>query len=437
MASKAKAFTPPLFYDLAIRSYQAGIRLASLWNAKAGRWVAGRRGVWAKIEKEASALEGPVCWMHCSSAGEFEQGKPVLDALKAARPEVRVVVTFWSPSGFEVHSANPALDAVWYLPGDSRTESRRLFEVFKPDFGVFVKYDLWLNTLSAAQKAGVPLYLVSAHFRADQIFFRQNPVAGWFRRGLNLFEEIFCQDEQSIRRLEEIGVKASLAPDTRFDRVLSIKENLDSAELSGVKQKQLEQIEAFSSGHQTMVVGSSWLADEELLAEWASSKLPSDWKLILVPHETDEAHLGKLGALLDRIKLEYGRLSSQSKVPGQILIVDAHGLLSRIYRLADLAYVGGGFGEAVHNTLEPAAYGIPVIFGPNNSKFLEIQGLKQSGAGIEIRSQEDLNGTLDLLISDDNKRRALGAIAGSFVRDRSGGTETIVKSLLPHLPQSS
>ena len=435
MASKANLFSPPPLYNLAVKSYQAGIRLASLWNNKAGKWVNGRKGIWSRIEKEASALKGPVCWMHCSSAGEFEQGKPVLDALQVARPEIRIVVTFWSPSGYEVHSANPALDAVWYLPGDSNAEAVRFFEYFKPDFGVFVKYDLWLNTLSVAHQSGIPLYLISAHFRSDQIFFRNNPIAAWFRKGLNLFEEIFCQDDKSVQRLKEIGIQASLAPDTRFDRVLSIKESLDSVELSVIKQQQLEQIEAFCAEHQIIVAGSSWLADEKLLAAWASTNLPSIWKLILVPHETDEAHLAKLSALLDRLKLQHVRLSNPAKASAQILVVDAHGLLSRIYRLADVAYVGGGFGEAVHNTLEPTAYAIPVIFGPNNTKFLEIQGLKRSGAGIEIRNQKDLNNTLDLLISDKEKRKELGALAGAFVQGRSGGTQTILKSLSSHLPE--
>lgn len=419
----------PLFIDIGTRLYHAGIRMAMPFSPKAERWVHGRRGLWHRLEDRREELAGCL-WMHCASTGEFEQGRPVLEALMAQHPEVPVLLTFFSPSGLEARRAlrreypqRKAPLMVEYLPPDGPHNAQRLVELVRPRLVLWVKYEFWYHHLHAIARTGVPLYLVSAIFRPGQHFFRWYGAA--WRRMLRSFTHIFTQDEASAELLRAIGItRTSVSGDTRFDRVAAIVDHAAALPIA----------EGFRGEGPVLICGSTWPADEALL-EKALAGMDTNPKCLVVPHEPVEAHLKAAEQRFPRPLARWSELEGATAANianvlgperGSTLLVDRMGLLAHLYRYGDVAYVGGGFGEGIHSLLEPAAWGLPVIFGPRHIKFAEARGLIQAGGGFEVRDADGLGQVLRKLLTDDATRRTAGEAAAAYVRERCGATSRVV-----------
>ncbi|MBV6403833.1 MAG: 3-deoxy-D-manno-octulosonic acid transferase [Flavobacteriales bacterium] len=405
--------------------YTAMVRLAAGFHPKARAWVAGRRGLWERLAAKADRLQGCL-WMHCASVGEFEQGLPVLEALRAEHPDRPVLVTFFSPSGYEARKHLPLATHVDYLPADSPANGARLVALLRPSMVLWVKYEFWPGTLGALHAAQVPTFLVSGIFRPGQPFFRWYGAA--WRRMLRGFTHLFVQDEASRVLLAGVGIRAvTVSGDTRFDRVRAIVAGREGLPLA----------EAFRGSGPVLVCGSTWPADEALLQQ-ALADVPGPVKCLVVPHELSAAGLETSEA---RFPEPLARWSELEHTPpanvgamlgtaeGATLLVDRMGLLARLYRHGDVAYVGGGFGDGVHSLLEPAAWGLPVVFGPRHTKFAEAGGLIDAGGGFTVRNAAELQAVLRRLLKDPGARHTAGEAAARFVRERSGATARVVEGV--------
>lgn len=398
-------------YTLGIRFFGLGIRLASLFNPKAKQWIKGRSN-WADNLSKSPSLKGCM-WFHCASLGEFEQGRPLLEKLKIQYPDKPILLTFFSPSGFLVRKNYAQADCISYLPLDTPENARHFLDITQPDLAIFVKYEVWHNFFAAIAKREIPLLMISAIFRDDQIYFK--PYGKWFRKSLKFTTEIFTQDEESINLLNKIGVKnVRIAGDTRFDRVIEI----------AAKTPDFTELEQFTSNKPTIVAGSTWPADEEILAKYAS-KHP-EVRFIIAPHETDNDHVK---SILQKFP-EGVRWSDKEKIrDGNAVIIDSIGLLSSIYKYGSIAYIGGGFGAGIHNTLEPAVYGMPVLFGPEYKKFREAIGLCEAGAAKSISNFNDIEKILNDLIDSTDLLAEMSSSAAQFVKNNAGATEIIIKEI--------
>jgi 3-deoxy-D-manno-octulosonic-acid transferase len=415
----------PLLYDLVTGLYHGAIKAVSPFVPKARAWVQGRAGLWQRLEAKQQELHGCL-WMHCASLGEFEQGRPVLEAIKAARPDLPVLLTFFSPSGHQALKDHPLATHVDYLPPDSAANAQRLVRTLRPAAAAFVRYEFWYHHLHALRQQQVPTFLLSAVFRPDQPFFR------WYgathRTMARSFTHIFAQDENSLRLLQGIGVRScSVSGDTRYDRVAAIVQGNEELPLAA----------RFKGTHPLIVCGSTWPADERLLLEAGV-----EGKYLVAPHELEEAHLLAVERSFPKplarwSELEGGPIEHVAAVlgaePKGTLLVDRMGLLSRLYRYADIAYVGGGFGDGIHSLLEAVAWGVPVIFGPNHRKFIEAGELIRAGAGFEVRDANALRAVLHKLLTDPAALNAVSEKAGRFVAERTGATERVVRVLSTHL----
>lgn len=405
-------------YTLFIFFLQAAYRLAALFHPKAKAWVRGRRG-WedALFEDLYSWPEvRPRVWMHCASLGEFEQGRPVLEKIQQAFPEYLIVLTFFSPSGYELRKNYPGADYVCYLPIDMPTSARLFVDIVRPDLVIFVKYEFWFNTLQAVQRKGTPLVLISALFRPDQVFFQ--PWGKWFRRILAGFDLIFTQDEGSRALLRKYGIPATVTGDTRVDRVLRIVEEAE----------RFPQIEHFCRQAPILVAGSTWPADEEIITRWwGTVGHREDWRLIIAPHDISEGHLQQIEKRFGkRHIIRYTHLDEWQEQ--RLLLIDNIGMLAALYRYARVAYIGGGFGAGIHNTLEPIAHGCPVLFGPRYEKFAEARTLVDTGGAFVIDQEATLRTTLQHLQATEHY--ALAAMAArDYVRNNQGATDRIVQKL--------
>lgn len=352
--------------------------------------------------------------MHCASLGEFEQGRPVMEAFKKQHPEFQTCVTFFSPSGYEIRKNYGGADLVTYLPPDLPGIAKAFLNAMNPTLAVFVKYEVWLNHLHLLHSRQIPHFLISARFDPHQVYFRW--YGGAFRKALRQFTKVFVQDPDSAMLVKSFGIEdVIIAPDTRFDRVVAIRDSED----------ELEDIQEFSANHPTLVAGSTWPPDENLLIEWAKKLDFEDWKIIIAPHEIEDQGIDEL---LKRLP-DSGRYSQGIQQDQRILIIDSIGLLSKLYRYADIAYIGGGFGKAIHNTLEPAAYGIPIVCGPAIKGFREVEALKQLGGLMVGSSQKACIELLDELAEDESKRKKGGQICRTYVDKRVGGTNRILEVL--------
>ncbi|MBS1941135.1 MAG: 3-deoxy-D-manno-octulosonic acid transferase [Bacteroidetes bacterium] len=417
----------PLLYDLGIGAYQAGIRVAAAWNPKAAAWVEGRKELWKRLESVALRLQGCL-WMHCASVGEFEQGRPVLEAIKAQRPELPVLLTFFSPSGYEARKHEPLATHVEYLPPDSRAHAERLLTLVNPSAAVFVKYEFWYHHLHALQRRKVPAFLVSALFRDDQPFFRW--YGGAWRSMLGCFKQIFTQDEASLKLLTDIGVKhAAVGGDTRFDRVAAIAAANEELPLAG----------AFAGNGPVLVCGSTWPQDEEVIAEALRAMANAAPKCIAVPHELHEAQLAAIERDFPKPLARWSELEKSpvhsveamlGAMPQGTLLVDRMGLLARLYRYGRLAYVGGGFTDGIHSVLEAAAWGVPVIVGPRHKKFPEVQGLIEAGAGQEVRTVAELITALKRWLNDPQAVGKASEAASAYVAARAGGAARVAEVIV-------
>ena len=406
-----------MIYNLIIYLYLLGVAIYSRFNEKVRKMWHGEREAF-RILKEKVDPEAQYVWFHAASLGEFEQGRPLMEQLRKDHPEYKILLTFFSPSGYEVRKNYEGADIITYLPLDTITNARRFLRLVRPVKAFFIKYEFWYNYLHILKHRNVPVYSVSSIFRPDQVFFK------WYGRQygrvLNCFTHFFVQNEISKKLLAKIGIDCvTIVGDTRFDRVLQIKE----------AAKQLPIVKAFKQDAKVFVAGSSWQPDEEIFIKYFNEH--RDWKLIIAPHVIGEDHLQQIEKLLEGRKvIRYSGLSGDSGDLGEaeVLIIDCFGLLSSIYHYGDVAYVGGGFGVGIHNLLEAAVWDVPVFFGPNNERFQEAQALKQSG-GFEITNYNDFERLMNRFITDEAYLKAQGQLAGQYVKGKAGATWLILSSV--------
>lgn len=402
-------------YSLGIYLMALGVRVAALFKEKLRKMVQGHRATWQMLR----ALSGKdaYVWFHAASLGEFEQGRPLMERLRREHPEKKILLTFFSPSGYEVRKNYDGADLVCYLPFDTPLNARRFVKLAHPEAAFFIKYEFWRNYIEVLYKRGIPCYSVSSIFRENQIFFR--PYGRGYARCLSRMTHLFVQNETSRRLLEGIGVtNVDVVGDTRFDRVLDIRN----------AAKPLPLAERFAGCWKVLVAGSSWPQDEEIIIPYFN-KHPN-LKLVLAPHVVSEEHLQAIERQLARPALRYSKATPKAVAEVDCLIIDCYGLLSSIYRYASMAYVGGGFGVGIHNVPEAAVYGVPVIIGPNNKKFREAQALLRCGGCKEIAGVADFEQIMDAWLSDKEALATAGKAAGSYIADNAGAADRIFSKTL-------
>lgn len=404
-------------YNIVIYIYLIGVAIASCFNKKVKKMWAGERQA-LKVLREKVDPNARYIWFHAASLGEFEQGRPLMEYLRKTHPEYKILLTFFSPSGYEVRKNYEGADIICYLPLDTIRNARRFLRSIKPVMAFFIKYEFWYNYLHILQHRGVPTYSVSSIFRPDQIFFQ------WYGKGygrvLKCFTHFFVQNIESKNLLAKLDIHdVEVVGDTRFDRVLQIKE----------ASKQLPIVEKFTENtSKVFIAGSSWLPDEEVFLKYFN--LHKDWKLIVAPHVIGEDHLAQIFELLKgRRVVRYTEATEENVKDAEVLIIDCFGLLSSIYHYGTISYVGGGFGVGIHNVLEAAVWDIPVIFGPNNKRFQEAQGLIMAGGGFEINDYQSFRDLMLRFETDEMFLQTSKKHAGEFVKGRAGATEKIMGSL--------
>ena len=404
-----------VIYNLGIFFYRTTALLISPFNAKARLWNRGQKSCWRDLAKNVIPGE-KYLWMHCASLGEFEQGRPVLEAIRKEKPGYKIVLSFFSPSGYEIRKNWNGADIITYLPADTPSNAKRYIELVKPVKAVFVKYEFWNNYISELSRKRIPVMLISGIFRKDQLFFRW--YGGFFRRMLKKYSAIYVQDKASIDLLKSIGIeKCSISGDTRFDRVLQI----------AAEAKSIPAIEQFRGGEKLFLAGSSWRPDEEIIARYIE-KDPGRMKWIFAPHEIDAENIRRLEKLISAKSVRYSQFTD-SDSDARIMIIDNIGMLSSAYRYAYIAAVGGGFGKGIHNVLEPACWGIPVLFGPAHGKFREAVDLLSGGGAATYKDYSEFEVIVDHWLSDEDLYKKAAQSAGNYVNSNSGATAVIVKEI--------
>lgn len=418
-----------MIYNIVIYFVLWGIAIASLFNEKVRKMWRGEREAF-KILKQKVDPNAKYIWFHAASLGEFEQGRPLMERIRKEYPQYKILLTFYSPSGYEVRKNYEGADIICYMPVDTRLNAIHFLRLVRPVMAFFIKYEFWSNFLHILKHRNIPTYSVSSIFREDQVFFK------WYGRSyagvLKCFTRFFVQNEESKRLLEGIGITAvDVVGDTRFDRVLQIKE----------AAKHLPICEAFRTGvassqsadvphhdFKVFVAGSSWPPDENIFIPFFNEH--KDWRLLIAPHVIAEEHLKLILSLIKGKKVvRYTQTTPEEAAEADVLIIDCFGLLSSMYNYGDVAYIGGGFGVGIHNTLEAAVWNMPVIFGPNNKKFQEAQGLLKSGGGFEINTYEDFSGLMSSLMNDETFLKQAGDKAGAFVAHLAGATDKVLASV--------
>jgi 3-deoxy-D-manno-octulosonic-acid transferase len=405
-----------LFYLIGLYIFKLLLLASSPFNIRARKWIKGRKKLFKQIRQQLNENEKRI-WIHSASLGEFEQGRPIIEELKKYWPNLKIVLTFFSPSGYEIQKNYEHADYVFYLPLDTPGNAKRFIDLIKPEFVIFIKYEFWRNFLNTLKKRQIPTYLISAIFRKDQVFFR--PYGKWYRKVLSNFSWLFVQNNDSLKLLQQIGYNnASISGDTRFDRVLQIASAAKSIPVA----------ESFSNGHFTIIIGSSWRLDEEILFEFINSKR-DNIKFILAPHEIHEPNIQRIS---NSLKIDYMRFSNatDSQKEADVLIIDNIGMLSSIYRYGKIAYIGGGFGSGIHNILEAATFGLPVIFGPNYKKYQEAVDLIRLGGAFEVNNSNDIKEILNKLVSEKSFFEKAGAICCKYVQDNCGACKIIMDFLI-------
>lgn len=400
-------------YNAGLQLYQAGVRLAAMaGKTKAQRWLNGRQH-WQSRMRQAGIGSQPVVWIHAASLGEFEQGRPVLEAIRATWPSYKILLTFFSPSGYEVRKDYKGADFVYYLPLDTQRNARELLDIVQPALAIFIKYEFWYHYLTALHTRNIPTLLVSGIFRKDQVFFKGH--GGMFRQLLQQLTHIFVQNDISLQLLQSIGLKnSSISGDTRFDRVFALLSEHTS----------LPVIESFAAGSRLVVAGSTWPEDEKVLSGWWKEKAASDVKLIIAPHEIHDGHIQAIIALFpEAVKYSAWKAGTTANV----LIIDNIGMLTALYRYATIAYVGGGLAKGgIHNILEPAVYSKPVIIGPEFRKYFEAVELVAAGGALVVQNDDDLREVMEMLFRDKEAYAQTAAIAGNYVAANTGATQKVL-----------
>jgi len=405
-----------LLYNILINIAWLGLKVVALFNAKIKLFVQGRKQTFSILEERLRSADKTI-WMHVASLGEFEQGLPILERLRTEYPEHRLVLSFFSPSGYEVKKNTSVADVVIYLPMDSNYKAKRFLELVNPELAIFVKYEVWPNYLHHLQKRNIPTLLVSAIFSERQIYFK--PFGGFMRKSLGKFDHYFVQDENSKKLLESIEIKNSIiSGDTRLDRVSEIlKQN-----------NQLDFMDRFKNNQLCLVAGSTWPEDEQILINYINNT-SEKVKVVIAPHEIKSAHIAKITSALNKKALCYSDLGNQNLKEIEVLIIDTIGLLTKIYSYANIAYVGGGFATGLHNTMEPAVFGIPIIIGPQFLGFKEVEDLVKEGGIMPISNQDSFNNLMGDLLNNPVSIRNIGDINANYINSNRGAADLIMKHI--------
>ncbi len=395
--------------------YLSAVKLASLFNPKARLMVRGHSETFnilkSKIEKGRKYI-----WFHAASLGEFEQGRPLMERIRRQYPEYRILLTFFSPSGYEVRKDYQGADVICYLPFDTPRNAFRFVRLADPYMAFFIKYEFWQNYLKNLQRNHVPTYSVSSIFRKNQVFFRW--YGGRYFKVLTRFTRLFVQNDTSRQLLASLNIhNADVAGDTRFDRVIEISK----------QAKRLPLVEQFKKNSMVMVAGSSWQPDEDILIRYFNGH--PDMKLIIAPHVTDESHLTEIAGKLKRPYVRYTQATQENAGQADCLVIDCFGLLSSIYRYGEIAYVGGGFGAGIHNVLEAAVYGMPVLFGPNNQRYMEARQLLEAQGCFEIHNYDEFKEKTDRLMTDISYLKTCGKLSGDYVKQHAGASDKVMNAI--------
>ncbi|MFK5855619.1 MAG: glycosyltransferase N-terminal domain-containing protein [Bacteroidota bacterium] len=410
-----------LIYNIFIFLYLAGIRIASVFNGKASQWIEGRKNIISRIEKEQ--LSGKqIIWVHCASLGEFEQARPIIEKLKGNYKNYSIFLTFFSPSGFEVRKNYEFADYVYYLPIDTVKNARNFIKIVNPRLVIFVKYEFWYNYIDELYRRKIPLFFVSVIFRPSQHFFK--PWGRWFARELNKVTYLFVQNDKSIELLDSIGIHhAEISGDTRFDRVVQLpKEDIAFPVLT-----------EFKGTSKLLMAGSTWQPCEKILLDLLN-KSKVNLKIVIAPHLINKEHIDEIIKRFEKYNpVLFSTASSSKIVDSKVMIIDSIGKLSHLYRYADIAYVGGGFGVGIHNLLEASTYGIPVLFGPNYERFREAVELRDNGGGFPISTSEEFLGIFEKLMHNDELYEKSSAVAHSYVGKNAGATQMVIEKVREYL----
>jgi len=411
-------------YNIAVYLYLMLIRISALLNPKARLWLDGRKKWYQHLQKSIDKKHR-YAWFHAASLGEFEQGRPVIEKFRREFPEYKVILTFFSPSGFEVRKGYEGADVVCYLPLDIPGNAVKFVTLVNPAIAVFIKYEFWFNYLKTLHSRNIPTLVVSAIFRKEQHFFKA--YGNWFRKHLRNLDGIFVQNEASAMLLRSIGMdRVQISGDTRFDRVASIAEHPDK----------FPNIQKFSKEKKVLLAGSSWPADEAFLPALFEENIPN-LRMIIAPHEIHEAHIRSIEVLFTKFKtVRFSKISEIGVAEADVLIIDGMGFLSGLYQYCDLAYIGGGFGKGIHNILEAVTFGKPVIFGPNYRKFNEAVELVDKGGAFTIDNQQDFLNKAKLLLTHEPTHSKAAFTCKSYIASKIGATEIIIKSTRAILKQN-
>nr|WP_321354128.1 glycosyltransferase N-terminal domain-containing protein [uncultured Draconibacterium sp.] len=406
-----------LLYNLGILFYGFFIRVAALFNEKAKLFVAGRKN-WKKKLDSAVDKNASYIWFHCASLGEFEQGRPVLEKIKEQHPQYKIVLTFFSPSGYEIRKNYEGADIVAYLPMDTKKNAQEFIHLVRPEKVFFVKYEFWYNYITELKKQQIPLYIISAIFRENQQFFKSTPWGKWYRKMLHSFEHIFIQNDTSAQLLEQAGIKHyTISGDTRFDRVAEIARGA----------KKFSIVEKFRGNDVTLIAGSTWKPDEELLAAFINNS--SDVKFVIAPHEVAPANINRIQELLKKPSICFSKADISDIDSYDVLIIDSIGILSSLYQYGNIAYIGGGFGVGIHNILEAATFKLPILFGPNYLKFKEAVDLVDQKGAFPIQNFTELETTLSKLLNNNNNLKKTSEICKKYIEKNVGSTKLIINKV--------
>ncbi len=403
-------------YNLGILGYYLLLKIVSIRNEKARKWIEGRKDIFKRLQETITPGER-ILWFHASSLGEFEQGRPVIESIRKLKPDYKILLTFFSPSGYELRKDYKFADYIFYLPLDTKRNAARFIDIVRPEKVFFIKYEFWYNFLTQLKEENIPTYIFSALFRPSQIFFK--PWGKWYLKAIGTYEHIFVQNQESFDILHKFGfINVSLSGDTRLDRVGEIA---DAA-------PRLDKLEIFCGGQKAIIAGSTWKEDEDLFIPYLN-KSQSGQKFVIAPHEVTPQSLERVCSALEKPYAFYSTASPEELINAEVLIVDGYGYLVSVYRYGMLAYVGGGFTSGIHSTLEPAAFGLPVIFGPDYQKFQEAHDMLSLGAATCINNYEELETQIDSYRANPEKLLYDSAIARGYVNKNRGASKEIVKYL--------
>lgn len=401
-------------YIFSIYLYQFLLKLLAPFHTKARLWTNGRKDIFSRLETALTGNTAPIAWFHCASLGEFEQGRPMIEAYQLAYPAHKIMLTFFSPSGYEVRRTYAGADYIFYLPIDTASNAQRWMELVKPRIAFFVKYEFWYHYLKALRAQGTLIVSFSAIFRANQLFFKS--YGGFYRRLLRYFDHIFVQNQQSLELLKQIQIHAvTVTGDTRFDRVQQICNAKKSIPLA----------EQFKNGQKLLIIGSSWPQDMDVLVPFLNN-FQEELKVIIAPHEIHDNELEKLTKSLHRKSIRYSQANESNVAEADVLLIDNIGMLSSLYQYAEFAYIGGAFGKGLHNILEAATFGMPVIFGPNYLKFAEAKELIAEGGAFSVKDTSAFGGIFTSLYSNEEEHRSVSEIARHYVSEHTGATIKIM-----------